>query len=114
MHTFGVDPTSAEFPAALRESLATVKAGFAKVAATGQSKLAENAVVYLLRFVQQKDEMDEGVVRVIDASIKKYLRLYVENTRGGMDKVKTLPSKLQNVGKQSEGEALQTYLQSMG
>jgi hypothetical protein len=40
--------------------------------------------------------------------------LYVENTRGGMDKVKTLPSKLQNAGKKSEGEALQTYLQSMG
>jgi U3 small nucleolar RNA-associated protein 6 len=115
MHTFGVDPTSAEFPAALRESLATVKAGFAKVAATGQSKLAENAVVYLLRFVQQDDEkMDEGVVRVLEASIKKYLRLYVENTRGGMDKVKTLPGKLLNAGKKSEGEALQTYLQSMG
>jgi U3 small nucleolar RNA-associated protein 6 len=115
MHTFNVAPASSEFPAALRESLATVKSGFAKVAATGQSKLAENAVVYLLRFVSQTDEkMDEGVVRVLEASIKKYLRLYVENTRGGMDKVKTLPSKLQNAGRKSEGEALQTYLQSMG
>jgi U3 small nucleolar RNA-associated protein 6 len=113
MHTFSVDPTSAEFPAALRESLATVKSGFTKVAATGQSKLAENAVVYLLRFVQQEN-MDEGIVRVLEASIKKYLRLYVENTRGGMDKVKTLPGKLQNAGKKSDGEALQTYLQSMG
>ena len=113
MHTFSVSPTSVEFPAALGQSIAVVKSGFARVAATGQSKLAENAVVYLLRFVQQKDEMDEGVVRVLEASIKKYLRSYVENTRGGMDKVKTLPSKLQNAGKQSEGEALQTYLQSM-
>jgi hypothetical protein len=58
--------------------------------------------------------MDEGVIRVLEANIKKYLRSYVENTRGGNEKVKTLPAKLQKVGRQAEGEALQAYLQSMG
>ena len=114
MHTFSVDPKSSEFPNALGQSIATIKSGFVKVAATGQSKLAENAVFYLLRFVQQKEGMDDNVITVLEASIKKYLRLYVENTRGGMDKVKTLPSKLHNAGRQGEGETLQTYLQSMG
>lgn len=115
MHTFSVSPISVDFPAALGQSIAVVKSGSAKVASAGQSKLAENAVVYFLSLVvKQKDEMDEGVVRVLEASIKKYLRSYVESTRGGSEKVKTLPAKLQKVGKQAEGEALQAYLQSMG
>lgn len=114
MHTFNIASTSVEFPAALGQSLAVVKAAYARIAPAGQSKLAENTVVYLLPFVQNKDEMDEGVVRVLEASTKKYLRSYVESTRGGAEKVKTLPGRLQNVGKQAEGEALQTFLQSMG
>lgn len=115
MHTFSIAPSSVDFPAALGQSIAVVKAGSGKIAAAGQSKLAENAVVYFLSLVvKQKDEMDEGVVRVLEASIKKYLRSYVENTRGGNEKVSTLPAKLQKVGKQAEGEALQGYLQSMG
>lgn len=116
MHAFGVAPTSVEFPAALGQSISTIKSGASRNTPAGQSKLAENAVVYFLSIVvdKQKDEMDEGVVRVLEASIKKYLRLYVENTRGGNEKVKTLPAKLQKAGRQSEGEALQTYLQTMG
>jgi U3 small nucleolar RNA-associated protein 6 len=115
MHTFSVAPTSVDFPAALGQSIAIVKSGSAKVAAAGQSKLAENAVVYFLSLViKQKDEMDEGVVRVLEASIKKYLRSYVESQRGGSEKVKTLPAKLQKAGKQAEGEALSEYMQSMG
>ena len=115
MHTFSVAPTSVEFPAALGQSIAVVKSGSSKVLPAGQFKLAENAVVYFLSLVvKQNDDMDEGVVRVLEASIKKYLRSYVENTRGGNEKVKTLPAKLQKVGKQAEGEALQAYLQSMG
>jgi U3 small nucleolar RNA-associated protein 6 len=115
MHTFSVAPTSVDFPAALGQSIAVVKSGSSKVAPAGQSKLAENAIIYFLSLVvKQKDEMDEGVIRVLEANIKKYLRSYVENTRGGNEKVKTLPAKLQKVGKQTEGEALQAYLQSMG
>jgi U3 small nucleolar RNA-associated protein 6 len=115
MHTFSVAPTSVDFPAALGQSIAIVKSGSAKVATAGQSKLAENAVVYFLSLVvKQKDEMDEGVVRVLEASIKKYLRSYVESQRGGSEKVKTLPAKLQKAGKQAEGEALSEYMQSMG
>jgi U3 small nucleolar RNA-associated protein 6 len=115
MHTFSVAPTSVDFPAALGQSIAIVKSGSTKVSAAGQSKLAENAVVYFLSLVvKQKDEMDEGVVRVLEASIKKYLRSYVESQRGGSEKVKTLPAKLQKAGKQAEGEALSEYMQSMG
>jgi U3 small nucleolar RNA-associated protein 6 len=115
MHTFSVAPISVDFPAALGQSIAIVKSGSTKVAAAGQSKLAENAVVYFLSLViKQKDEMDEGVVRVLEASIKKYLRSYVESQRGGSEKVKTLPAKLQKAGKQAEGEALSEYMQSMG
>jgi U3 small nucleolar RNA-associated protein 6 len=115
MHTFGIAPTSVDFPAALGQSIAVVKSGSTKIAAAGRSKLAENAVVYFLSLVvKQKDEMDEGVVRVLEASIKKYLRSYVESQRGGSEKVKTLPAKLQKAGKQAEGEALAEYLQSMG
>jgi U3 small nucleolar RNA-associated protein 6 len=115
MHTFSIAPTSVDFPAALGQSIAVVKSGSTKIAAAGQSKLAENAVVYFLSLiVKQKDEMDEGVVRVLEASIKKYLRSYVESQRGGSEKVKTLPAKLQKAGKQAEGEALAEYLQSMG
>jgi U3 small nucleolar RNA-associated protein 6 len=115
MHTFSVAPTSVDFPAALGQSIAIVKSGSANVATAGQSKLAENAVVYFLSLVvKQKDEMDEGVVRVLEASIKKYLRSYVESQRGGSEKVKTLPAKLQKAGKQAEGEALSEYMQSMG
>jgi U3 small nucleolar RNA-associated protein 6 len=115
MHTFSVAPISVDFPAALGQSIAIVKSGSTKVAAAGQSKLAENAVVYFLSLViKQKDEMDEGVVRVLEASIKKYLRSYVESQRGGSEKVKTLPAKLQKAGKQAEGETLSEYMQSMG
>jgi hypothetical protein len=38
----------------------------------------------------------------------------VESQRGGSEKVKTLPAKLQKAGKQAEGEALSEYMQSMG
>jgi U3 small nucleolar RNA-associated protein 6 len=114
MHTFSISPTSVDFPAALGQSIAVIKAGSTKVAAAGQSKLAENAVVFFLSLaVQQRDEMDEGIVRVLEASIKKYLRSYMENTRGGSEKVRTLPAKLQKVGKQAEGEALKGYVQSL-
>jgi len=115
MHTFSVAPTSVEFPAALGQSIAVVKSGSSKVAPAGQSKLDENAIFYFLSLVaKQKDEIDEGVVRVLEASIKKYIRSYIENTRGGNEKVQTLPAKLQKVGQQAEGEALQAYLESMG
>ncbi|KAM0710411.1 hypothetical protein Q7P35_002773 [Cladosporium inversicolor] len=115
MHTFSVAPTSVYFPTALGQSIAVVKSGSAQVAAAGQSKLAENAIVYFLSLVvKQKDEMDEGITRVLEASIKKYVRSYIENTRGGNEKVQTLPAKLQKAGKQAEGEALQAYLENMG
>jgi U3 small nucleolar RNA-associated protein 6 len=115
MHTFNVAPTSVEFPAALGQSIAVVKSCSSKVAPAGQSKLAENAIFYFLSlFAKQKDEMDEGVVRVLEASIKKHIRSYIENTRGGNEKVQTLPAKLQKAGQQAEGEALQAYLESMG
>jgi U3 small nucleolar RNA-associated protein 6 len=115
MHTFSVAPTSVEFPAALGQAIAVVKSGSSKVASAGQAKLAENAIFYFLSLVaKQKDEMDEGVVRVLEASIKKYIRSYIENTRGGNEKVQTLPAKLQKAGQQAEGEALQAYLESMG
>lgn len=114
MRVFGVSLTSVEFPAALSQSLTVIKSGLASVAPAGQSKLAENTVMYLLPFTMQKDELDEGIVRVLEASIKRYLRVFVENTRGGSEKVKTLPGKLRNVSKEAEAEALQNYVQSMG
>lgn len=114
MHTFNVAPTSVEFPAALGQSIAVLKSGFTQTTPAVQSKLAENAVFFLLPFVMQKGEMDKGVARVLEASIKRYLRVYVENTRGGSDKVQTLPGKLQHKGKQAEGDALKSYTQSMG
>lgn len=114
MRVFGVSLTSVEFPAALSQSLAVIKSGLASLAPAGQSKLAENTVMYLLPFTMQKDELDEGIVRVLEASIKRHLRVFVENTRGGSERVKTLPGKLRNVSKEAEAEALQNYVQSMG
>ena len=70
----GVDGRSAEFPTSLGASLAAVKKGQTNVPSKAQRRLAEKAMLILLPYLKAKEEIDEDVVRVLEASVRRYLR----------------------------------------
>ena len=122
LHTFGIDALSAEFPAALGSSLATIKKGMAGLSEVGlsevqQARLAEKTVLVLLPFLKHRDEVDEGVKKVLEGSVRRYLALATSKccTSGGktVDRGEMLRSKLRDQGKLGELEILEGFTDDM-
>lgn len=79
---FAIDPQSAEFPAALSKALACVKQGLDKASKKDRSRLVERAVFLLLPYVatasDESTAIDEDIAKVLEASVKRYLRIAAE------------------------------------
>lgn len=70
----GIDVTSPEFPLALGKTLQH----FSQVRRANpdlEASIAVKAILLLFPFLAQQDVLDEGVVKVLDASMKQYIRL---------------------------------------
>ncbi|KAF2170520.1 hypothetical protein M409DRAFT_64229 [Zasmidium cellare ATCC 36951] len=79
---FAIDSQSPEFPAALSKALASVKTGLDKASKKDRLRLAERAIFLLLPYLDTASEgsaaVDEDIVKVLEASVKRYLRIAAE------------------------------------
>lgn len=92
----GVDSTSAEFPLALGKTLQ----GFKRARAANkeaEAGIATRAVLLLLPILARDEDLDEGVVAVLDASIKQHIRLVAGSkaTPRGIAPITEMTRKLQ-------------------
>ena len=111
LQLFSIDALSAEFPAALGSSLAAVKRGINRLSETQQVILAEKTVIVLLPLLKQRHEMDQGVRKVLEASVKRYLALEKSKrpakiSKKSADRVESLRHKLKDEGRLTELEIL--------
>jgi len=99
----GVESTSAEFPLKLGSALAVYKQA---AAALPQYKvdIAEKAVLQLLPYLRLRDELDQAVLAVLNASVKQNLRVIAQApTRVGVkDRLGAIAQRLQKEKKTQE------------
>lgn len=105
MHTLGTSATSAEFPAALGQSLAVVKSRIGELPPKEKAKMAEKAVFFLLPFLHE-EELDEGVRKVLEASVKRYVKTAVSEDAAKVTSPATLAARLRLKGREKDVEAL--------
>lgn len=106
---FGVQSQSVNFPAALGRVLARVKAGSSKVPEKTRPVLAEKAVLVLIPLLREADDTDEDIIKVLESSIKQYLRTTAEVVRkpGGMPTgPAAIIAKLEGQGRAQDAEIL--------
>lgn len=72
MQLVGVEATSAEFPIALGKALPIIKSGLSRVAR--KADLAKKASTLLQSYLDQQDQLDEGVVAVLGSFNTRYLQ----------------------------------------
>lgn len=70
---------SPEFPLKLGKALAAIKNGMGE-SPKHNADLAEKSILLLLPYLKNEDELDEGVCRVLKASVSRYLRLLTDST----------------------------------
>nr|OQO31984.1 hypothetical protein B0A51_00326 [Rachicladosporium sp. CCFEE 5018] len=99
LHTFGIETTSAEFPAALSASLGTLKRGTLHLPAAEHARLGERAVQYLATCLQHDGELDEGIQQVLEASIARYARLVDTGSSGRHEQLDVLADSLAHEGR---------------
>ena len=119
LQLFGIEPQSAEFPAALGTSLGIVKRTQSIASSKAQQKLAEEAFLILLPYLQIKDELDEDVSKVLEASVRRHLRRLsvMENGRPGdqeVDAVAAFSTRLRKKGRDKEGDIVDGYATTFG
>jgi U3 small nucleolar RNA-associated protein 6 len=83
----GLDPYTAEFPAALAESLEAARSGMKRLALQ-KAQIAENAIFKLLPFASNR-ELDQDVHKVLVVSLRKFIK-----EQGGGDAAAKLVEKL--------------------
>jgi len=112
MHTLAIPATSAEFPAALGQSLTVVKGGIGDVPSKEKGKMAEKAVFFLLPFLgaKQREDLDEGVRKVLEASVRKYVKLAVSEDPRQVTSAATMAGRLRQKGREADVEALHTVM----
>ncbi|KAH9822847.1 HAT (Half-A-TPR) repeat-containing protein [Teratosphaeria destructans] len=107
---FGLQATSAEFPLALGKGLARVKAGLATMSEKQQVLLAEKAVLMLMPYLEQQEELDQDVATVISASVGRYLRVVRADPHQARNKeVKRLAEAVKAEGKVDGVALLQSW-----
>jgi U3 small nucleolar RNA-associated protein 6 len=84
----GLDPSSAEFPAALAESLETIRLGMKRLPLQ-KAQIADNAIYKLLPFASNR-ELDQDVQKVLIISVRKFIK-----EQGGGDASAKLVERLQ-------------------
>ena len=108
MLLLGVDAQSAEFPVALGKALQQLKSATAADQET-QALLASRTIEMFLPYLSQRDEMDEGVKRVLDASVKRSIRtLKTSTTMRGRNPLTELVKRLKS-NKKISAELLLEY-----
>jgi U3 small nucleolar RNA-associated protein 6 len=75
MVLFGIDLNSEEFPAALGSLLSTLKRGQGRLDTKALPQMAEHAILLLLPYLRAKDDLDEDVATVLEASTQRYLKM---------------------------------------
>lgn len=103
------EPIFADFPPALSKSLARVKSGSSKLSERSKAALSEKAVLLLLPFLRSQEELDSDIRKVLEASIKRHLRMTSMTSRksGGKETgPAAIASSLQKNGKQIEAETI--------
>jgi U3 small nucleolar RNA-associated protein 6 len=74
MVLFGIDLRSEDFPAALGSSLSTMKHGQSRLDAKTLPQMAEHSILLLIPYLRSRDDLDEDVATVLEASIRCYLK----------------------------------------
>ncbi|KAK3054923.1 U3 snoRNP protein [Extremus antarcticus] len=116
---FGTAVDSEEFPAALGSCLATIKRSQSQSEPSAISSLAGKAVTLLLPFLRTEDEVDEDVKMVLEASVKRYLKMLAQAPTTSSrfskvpDPVLTLIDKLRNNDRSADAEMVEAYLASV-
>ena len=119
LQLFAIEAQSADFPAALRASLVTVRRAVSKFAGYPQPKLLEKVVLLLLSYLKMKEDLDIDVTRVLESSMRRYLRMLprgaISSSIGGVDQVplKTLTGKLLKDGREADANILAEYGKEM-
>ncbi|KAI9710569.1 MAG: U3 snoRNP protein [Bogoriella megaspora] len=106
----GIEPTSAEFPGALGESL-DIFQRFSLGHPELVRDIAQTAVRLLLPLVLNGD-LDHGVRRVLNASLHKYLMMLTAGSSSS-EQVVALITRLEEDGKLDETRLLSTYIAQM-
>lgn len=87
LNLFGIEATSADFPLALGKTLAIIKSGL--FSAPKRASVAEKALLLLTPYLKEHEQLDEGVVAVLDASVNRYRRICAEDLAPGRKGGKT-------------------------
>ncbi|KAI5361395.1 Putative U3 small nucleolar RNA-associated protein [Septoria linicola] len=95
-----LDSRNAQFPAALTRALGHIKEGKRKLMDDGRPNMAEKTCLLLLPYLQHAGQMDRGVVRVLESSIKRNLKLSADGSSAAARQHPTavIVSKLQYEG----------------
>lgn len=114
---FGIETLSPGFPTALGTSLARLREAQSRVTSKARSKLAEKAVMLILPHIRLKDELDEDIVAVLDATLRRYLRLLSQKKSSkadspSKDAFSGLLTRLSKEGRLEDVETLQEYTKS--
>ena len=114
MELFNVQPLSAEFPAALRTSLAHIRGTQSPKSDKVRRALAEKAKLMMLPFFEYKNDMDKDVMAVLEASLRRYLKQLSpakssQSTVPGQNALSGLLSRLEKEGREGDVKLLLEY-----
>lgn len=99
---------SPQFPLQLGKALAVIKNGMGE-SPKHNADLAEKSVLMMLPYLQNEDELDEDVRKVLRASVSRYLRVLTDsatNTGSALNRVGSLEKRLLKEKKGREYAAL--------
>lgn len=105
----GLDPRNVSFPAALARALALIKAGKETLVDDGRPNLAEKTVLLLLPYLQLAGQIDRGVTKVLESTIKRNLKLSADSPQktGRQHPTAVIVAKLQYEGALQDMQTLQ-------
>lgn len=118
LELFSFEAQSPEFPAALGASLSIIRKAQTSLASEEQRPLSEKTVLMLLPYLKDQTNLDEDVIRVLDASIRRYLRLIPQinsvrpNIRVG-NAISDFLKSLRKSGKDAEVEVVESYAKAL-
>ncbi|KAF1824822.1 uncharacterized protein K489DRAFT_314446 [Dissoconium aciculare CBS 342.82] len=115
---FSIEAMSEEFPLALGRSIALIRSGLASVPSSEQSDLASRAVLMLLPYLRAPAEMDEDVLRVLEAMIIKHLKIAISSPAKPGAPTKnvqaSLTTKLRETSRVTDAANLEAIIQEAG
>ncbi|PPJ57751.1 hypothetical protein CBER1_00025 [Cercospora berteroae] len=105
----GLDSRGAAFPAALTRALGHIKTGRETLVDTGRPNMAEKIALLLLPYLQHAGQMDRGVVKVLESTVKRNLKLSADapNQSGRQHPTAVIVAKLQYEGASQDIQTLE-------